>query len=306
MSMKRADFKTLLNDLKISLRFAARNVISFILGMIGVLVVSGLLLGVIMLVTFPVLIFGVGLQRIAEFFTALGVGLEAMEGTAILGVLMMIVAPILAPFLVAIGALFGMGREIVESAGTSASGVFEWYKRKFFSLAGAGVLQFIIIILPVALLVMTPIPTPLATPNTAVLSISSALGTLYFLVVGGMLSMTFPAVIDGHGPFDAIRVSVSMSIDYFDRVFSVWLSHIGLPVVLLLPIGGASFTAIWMSISPVSILAGIYGIAAFILVVFLIIPAIVIGISRVYLILSGEERESREDEHPNINLVGDV
>ena len=58
----------------------------------------------------------------------------------------MFALPFLAPFMVAIGAMFGLGREIVESEGTSAEGVFTWYKKKFFSLAGGGLVLFIVVV----------------------------------------------------------------------------------------------------------------------------------------------------------------
>ncbi|MFO7836893.1 MAG: hypothetical protein R6V83_09570 [Candidatus Thorarchaeota archaeon] len=307
MSMKNTDFKTLLNDLKISLRFAAKNVISFILGMIGVLIVSALLLGVIVAVTFPVVILSAGMHRIIDFITTLRTVLGYMEGTAIMAIIAMIAVSALAPFLVAIGALFGMGREIVESAGTSAEGVFKWYKNKFFSLAGAGMLQFLILVLPVALLVMFPAQAPLPISSAGTFAITSTIGTAYFLIAGSILSMTFPAVIDGHGPIEAVKVSVGLSIDYVDRVFSTWLSYLAITVLLFAPIVVSIRGVVWSdSFSPVVAFMGIYGVVAVILLIFLVIPAAVIGLTRIYLILSGEERQIPEDEHPDINLVGDV
>ena len=45
--MKNASFSTIIEDWKISFKFAAKNVISFLLGIFGVLIVSGVLIVVV-------------------------------------------------------------------------------------------------------------------------------------------------------------------------------------------------------------------------------------------------------------------
>jgi hypothetical protein len=145
--MKNASFSTIIEDLKISFKFATKNIISFLLGIFGVLIVSGLLIIVVAAMVFIPLLIIIGLGNITTFFESFA-GMETIGIANIALGSIMFALPFLAPFMVAIGALFGMGREIVESEGTNAEGVFTWYKKKFFSLAGGGIVLFLVVIGP--------------------------------------------------------------------------------------------------------------------------------------------------------------
>ena len=144
--MKNASFSTILEDLKISFKFAYKNAISYFLGLIGVLIVSGILIVVVAAMIFIPLVFSIGIGNLTTFFESFS-GLEEVGLSNIAMGSILFALPFLAPFMVAIGALFGMGREVVESEGTSVEGVFTWYKKKFFSLAGGGLFLFLVVIL---------------------------------------------------------------------------------------------------------------------------------------------------------------
>ena len=307
--MKNASFSTIIEDLKISFKFATKNVISFLLGIFGVLIVSGLLIVVVAASIFIPLIFIIGIGNLTPFFNSF-TGLETIGVANIAAGAILFALPFLAPFMVAIGAMFGMGREIVESEGTSAEGVFTWYKKKFFSLAGGGMVLFLVVVGPLILLLLAGTviygnqflniilissgPTNFTNPIViSLLLIWSAVST-------GLLSMIFPSIIDGYSVFESTKRSIRMSIKYFDRIFGIWMAFLLILIALILPLILIPFVV--STTSPVfTIGAGIlliYAIPASIILIFLYLPAMTIGLTRTYMILTANDEydETLEDE----------
>jgi hypothetical protein len=305
MNSKETGFKVLLEDLKVSFKFAVKNIISFILGMIGVIIVTFLLLALAAAVVLIPLLFIVGgFDGMVQLFSDLALYFTPTESIFFIGAGMLLLLPIAAPLFVALGALFGMGREIVESAGTSAEGVFTWYRTKFFALAGGGMLLFVVVLLPIAALYIAAYTfiAPLITGLP--LGIVTGLAFAWFVISIGMMSMLFPGIIDGLSVIDAAKQSFRMSIDHFERVFSVWISFLVIFAGLILPLlaiplsGGFALGSI--------VLLSTYAIPAAIFLVFIVFPALAIALSRVYLILSGVEVSDEADESLDVSLVGGV
>jgi len=298
--MENASFSTIIEDLKISFKFATKNIISFLLGIFGVLIVSGLLIVVVAALIFLPLLFIIGIGNIVPFFESFA-GLETVGIANIALGAIMFALPFLAPFMVAIGAMFGMGREIVESEGTSAEGVFTWYKKKFFSLAGGGMVLFLVVVGPLmlALLIGTliygdqflTIAVISSGPANFTNPIAIGLLLIWFAVSTGLLSMLFPSIIDGYSVFESIKRSVKMSIKYFDRIFGIWLAFLLILGALILPLTLISFVV--SPTNPVfTIGAGIlmiYAIPATIILILLYLPAMTIGLTRTYMILTANE-----------------
>ncbi|MFW9961345.1 MAG: hypothetical protein ACFFDV_10020 [Candidatus Thorarchaeota archaeon] len=303
--MKNASPRIILDDLKISFKFAFKNVISYILALLGVLIISGILLVFVAILIFVPLIFSVGIEGLTFFFESFVADPSTGFANIVVGGLL-IALPLAAPFFVAIGALFGMGREIVESEGTSAEGVFTWYKKKFFSLAGGGLVLFSIVLGPLILIILGGIAVygidffnfALITSGTAstMNPIIGSLLMIWFAVSLGFLSMLFPAIIDGYSVFEATKKSIRMSITYFDRVFGVWMAYLLIVGLLILPIMVAPFT-MGFSDPAVFILAGV-AIPALLFLIFILMPALTIGLTRVYMILTADdeyEEDTQED-----------
>ena len=124
--MKNTSFSTILEDLKISFRFAYKNAISYLLAIFGVLIVSGILIVVVAIMIFVPTIFIIGIDNLTAFFESFS-GIENVGLSNLAVGSIMFALPFIAPFMVSIGALFGMGREVVESEGTSVEGVFTWF-----------------------------------------------------------------------------------------------------------------------------------------------------------------------------------
>ena len=310
MSNKNASFGVLKEDLKVSFKFAVKNILSFLLGMIGVLIVTVIVLLIgFAIVSIPLLFALGGPAGFVAFFESLGVVMEAVFTTSpdpaavTLGILA--ITLLVSPFFVAVGVVFGMGREIVESAGTSAEGVFVWYRRKFFSLAGGGIVMFGIIGLPLILvygsfflsgIILTGIPS----------AIMAALSTVWIVLSSGMMTMVFPGIIDNHSVFDATRQSIRLSLRYFDRVYSTWIAFILIILFMFAPLvlGVAAFAELSFGLDMMA--TAIYAVIAVFVLVLIVLPALVIALSRLYMILSGIEISAVGENEPDVSLVGGI
>jgi hypothetical protein len=311
--MKNTSFRTILEDLKVSFKFAVKNIISYILATFGVLIISGILLVLVAAVVFGSLFFLLGgVEGLGAFFTSLAADIETGFTNLFVGAIL-IVLPLIAPFFVAIGALFGMGREIVESEGTSAEGVFTWYKKRFFSLAGGGIVLFLIVLGPLILGLLACIAiygydffgySFMVGGSNLVNTAMGVLLAFWFALSLGMLSMIFPAIIDGYSVIEATKKSVRMSITYFDRVFGVWIGF-------LLILGACSLPLIAMPLvtsfsESVAIALGIISVPLMIILVFIFVPALTIGLTRVYMILTAEDEYEppEQDEESGPGFIG--
>ncbi len=301
--MKGSSFSILMDDLKASFKLAVKNILSFLLGMIGVIIVTVLLIAAVVIAIVPVIIVFLGIEGMINAIAQLAPLMETQSGAAaiIFGVGMLVILPFLIPFFVSVGAIFGMGREIAESEGTNAEGVLSWYSRKFFSFVGGGLIIFLISIFPLALLMLALIPVHGGSPGGPFAWVLPVGIFIWLTVSLGMLSMTYPAIVDGYSPIEATRISLKMGWTYFDRVFSTFLAFIGIIAFLLVPF----FIGTLLNI-PLALFGG-YATLASLFSVLVVLPAFVISLNRVYMILSGEDiTPPPVDEHPDFSLVGGI
>ena len=299
--MKNASFQTLLDDLKISIRFALKNVISYVLAIIGVFLVTIILIAVVAAFVFiPILLSPESLQAFTVWAESLDGWFSAGGATVATGIFL-IALPFVAPFFVASGALFGMAREIVESEGTSAEGVFTWYKKKFFSLAGGGIMLFLFILGPVMLVILGGVAlfgdeilnvAFIGTGTTSAMNpLISALGVIWVVLSTGLMTMLFPAIIDGFSVVEATKKSIRMGIQYFDRVLGVWLSYILLILALVAPLFILAVPFMWDAAFLAMVPLGIYAVVMFLFLAFVLFPAVSIGLTRVYMILTADDED---------------
>jgi hypothetical protein len=300
--MKRSGFSELFETLKVSFKLTFKNMISFILAILGMLVVTLVLLmliigiGAILLIV----IFNDyrGIEGILIFLEEAG---SDIVGLQVLPFIMFIAMPVLAPFLMAFGSLFGMGRELIESGGTSSEGVLIWYKNKFLSLAAAGLFYFSIIFLPLIAVYSAGYAYYNGTdPGALVIGIFIALSFIWMVISGGIFIQIFPAIIDGHSIPEAIKLAYRISKRYYDKIFSVWISFVLIVLVILYPI------LIAPQLGDLFNYIASYTIVAVLLILFVIIPALVLAISRVYLLLIDVDYPEREEELPGVRMVGGV
>ncbi|MGD9397125.1 MAG: hypothetical protein PVJ05_11900, partial [Candidatus Thorarchaeota archaeon] len=244
-------------------------------------------------------------------------GWFAAGGVTIATGIFLIALPFVAPFFVASGALFGMAREIVESEGTSAEGVFTWYRKKFFSLAGGGIVLFLFILGPVMLVILGAVALfGEQILNVAFIGVGStntlnpligALGVIWFVISTGLMTMLFPAIIDGHSVVEATRKSIKLGIQYFDRVFGAWLSYILLILALVSPLFIMAIPFMWESPMLAMVPLGIYGVIMGLFLAFVVLPALSIGLTRVYMILTADDEDiilEESDDESGPSFIG--
>jgi hypothetical protein len=284
-------------DITTGYKFALKNIPSFFLAMIGVLLVTALLLVAIVLVLVIGIVYTsplgwwavVGIVEFIEY--SFGIWPEPMS----VGLGILILLPLLCPLFVAIGALYGMAREIVESEGTTAEGIFDWYSSRFFSLAGAGFAQFVVIFAPIWSMWAVGYILLEGVIAGFYFDLLIGLSVLWGVLAAGVLSMTFPAVIDGNSALLSIGISMSMAKNHFGRVFLVWIAYFLVIFGLFGPVIWTPVYAPWLFF--LIILGPIpYPAIAILLLVFIVIPAMAISQSRVYLLLSAKDDEALIDE----------
>ncbi len=313
--MKNANFRTIFEDLKISFKFAVKNIISYLLAIFGVLIVSTVLIAIVgALIFIPIFFVIGGFENLVTYFESFGSTSDIGVSNIALGSILFGL-PFLAPTFVAFGAMFGMGREIVESEGTSAEGVFIWYKKKFFSLAGGGMILFLFVLGPLILALVGGISLygeqflmmrlMHAGPVGIVNPIVIGLLLIWFAISTGLLSMLFPSIIDGYSVFESTKRSIRMSIKYFDRVFGVWMTFLLILGSVFLPIIAAPF-AVGIGLLGFGIMM-VYMLPAMLFLVFVFLPAMTIGLTRVYMIVTAEDYEhAPEDEESGPSFIGGV
>ncbi|MFX1272924.1 MAG: hypothetical protein ACFFAX_14645, partial [Promethearchaeota archaeon] len=163
--------------------------------------------------------------------------------------------------------------------------VFAWYSRRFFPLAGGGVVVFMTTIVPLAALYAYAYNTlgGNISGNDEVLLIATMV--LWFVISSGLLTMMFPGIIDGLTVRQAVARSIKMGVKYLDRVFGVWLFFLALFFALIAPL-------IWPY--QLYLIFGFYNLGFYpalagLFLLFIAIPAMAIAQSRVYLLLGSEE-----------------
>ncbi|NHJ13075.1 MAG: hypothetical protein EAX95_05325 [Candidatus Thorarchaeota archaeon] len=285
------------DDIKVGFKYALRNIPSFFLAMIGILLVTVIFLIAILVVIVLGIVYlssngWLDVLALIDFITeTFGMWPEPI----VVGVAIVYILPLLAPLFVAIGALYGMAREIIESEGTTAEGIFEWYSRRFFSLAGAGFGMFIVIFAPIWSMWATGYVLLDGVIIGFNFDLLVALSVLWGVFSIGSLSMTFPAVIDGNSALLSIGISLSMTKRSFGRIFLVWITYFLVIVALLSPfIWGPIYAPVWfvhMILDPIP-----YELIAILVIVFIVVPAMAISQSRIYLLLTADEDEVLVEE----------
>jgi hypothetical protein len=276
----------IIKDFKVGFTLAVRNILSFGLAMLGILLVSLVLLVVILLVVIiPILIY-LGLPFLIWLVESIVGGFSETSGLALVMLVLFLILPLLSPFFIALGALFGMSRELVESDGTQAESAFSWYGKRGLSLLGGGLLHAIITLAPIIIAFLSisyPVWNP---PTNAELEIIIPLIVIWIILVNGMLSLTFPGIIDGLSAIRAAARSVRLTCQFPDRVLGAWFIIVLIVGVPLLPIFN-ELAFLWSPLLP-PVLLEPYRPLAIIALFFIVIPAVSIILTRIYMILTAK------------------
>ena len=294
-------------DLYFGFKFAIKHFLSYFLAMVGVIILTIIMLVAVLLIIVVPLILFVGFPVFVTWISSVTIEIGTLEGTMFIAIILMVVLPILGPFFVAIGALYGMSREIVESETTSAESAFSWYQKRAFSLVGGGMVHFLITLAPFLLAIYAIFVTPIPVPTNQQLSLILPVGFIWILLSNGMLVLTFPGIIDGLSAISAAKRSVRLCCRSPGRVLGAWsvfVVLVGIPFISL--IDEPLFN--WIQLIPDAYLDP-FRVILVILILFLVLPAMSITFSRIYLILTAQDEAvydaDTDDEEYTIKLEVD-
>ena len=271
--------------IRVSTTFTRRYYLSIFLAILGVSVITVFLFLIIIFVgSIPLSVAYGPFDEIFDVFDSIGFALDRATDIEAVGIVLFVGSAMLAPFLIALGALFGMGQEIIESGSVSAEETLLWYRQKFTRLAAGGVAQFLIIIGPIGLeYILAASYYVNQMPDGTIFTILVAIAVFWFLFSSGTLSMVFPSVVDGMTLSSSIRHAIQLARSDFKAVFSIWITFASLGLILLGP-------AIFQEFSDFVMLSGIwynlYLLLSAITLIMVFLPLYVLSATRTYLIIS--------------------
>ncbi|MCK4279540.1 MAG: hypothetical protein KAW94_03085 [Candidatus Thorarchaeota archaeon] len=296
MSNSKTDFNTITDDMMTSLRLAGDNFLTFFLAGLGM---AALAILMIVAITIPLALIAatVFLSMGPTFWAGFNPGMIAFATAnpyLVVGLVALVALPFVGVLTTVVGAFYGISKEVVEDGETKAENAFSWFKRRFLAFAGAGIIHSLIVVGPIFLLGAT---ASLALGGTVTGVYSVLLGVSAFVwvfITEGLLSMMFPAVVDGKNPIEALRVSVKLGVDRFDRIFGVWTAYVVLFAAMAAPAFlvayGAGFTpGSQVAIPMVALVAGGWTALAGLLLVAIVLPSMILARARVYAILTGKQ-----------------
>ncbi|MGY5852213.1 MAG: hypothetical protein RTU92_01445 [Candidatus Thorarchaeota archaeon] len=289
------NFNTIIDDLKASYRLASNNILTYLLANIGMMILLVLMLVVIAVPLAIVLVFSIGPNP--AYWVAVG-SWWATVGTAnpwgIGGLALLFLVPFIAALFVVVGTIYGVSKQLVATGQTKAEYAFTYFRHKFFTFFGAGLLLTVIIILPV--IVMWGSASILAgymISNELSLLLSAVSFVWVFLTVG-FCANVFPAITYGAGVIEAFKESFDLATERFDRVFGLLSGVISLfalsfgPVIIL-GLLTPTLTTMGAFFNPITGIVLAWTVIAAVLWFLVFLPMTIIAFVRVYADMTGKE-----------------
>lgn len=274
-------------DILLGFKFALTHFLAYFLAMLGIFVLTIIMLFIVLLFVVVPLILFVGIPLLFSWITSFSIQVGTLEGTILIAIILLFVLPILGPFFVALGSLYGMSREVIENETTTAESAFSWYKKRALSLVGGGAIHFLVSLAPFIFAIWIIFATTVTVPSNDTLRVILPIGVIWIILTNGMLSLTFPGIIDGLSAASAAKLSVRQCCRSPGRVLGAWSFYallIGLPIITILE--DPMFEL--FQIIPSAYLEP-YTALIFLLILFVILPAMTITFSRIYLILTAQD-----------------
>jgi hypothetical protein len=282
--------------IRVSISFTRTCYLSIFLAVLGVFVITVSLFLLILFIGSIPLSFVYGpFDEIFDVFDSIGLALDRASEVEAVGIVLFAGSALLAPFLIALGALFGMGQEVMESGSISAEEVLLWYRQKFACLAAGGMVQFLIIIGPIGMeYILAAWYYGDRMPDSSAFTILVAIAIAWFLFSSGILSMVFPSIVDGMPISSSIKHSIELTRDNFRAVFSIWITFSSLGLLLLGPIIFQEFTDF---IFLTGVAYDFYIVASVLLIALMLLPVYVLSATRTYLIISDPNIKEVQEPH---------
>ncbi|MFW9838192.1 MAG: hypothetical protein ACFFE7_11785 [Candidatus Thorarchaeota archaeon] len=287
--------------IKLSVRFTKTYYISIFLAILGVFAITiSLFLLILFIGSIPISIAYGPLDEIFDIFDVIGGALSGVNDVEAVGIVLFVGSSLLAPFLIALGALFGMGQEIIEGGTATAEESLLWYRQKFTRLAPGGIVQFLFIIGPIGVeYIIAAWFYGNRVPTSSSFMFLIIIAIVWFLISSGMLSMVFPSIVDGMSLTASIKHSMQLARNNLSAVFSIWITFSSLGLLLLGPIIAQEFADLTLFTEQAY---DLYVLASVLVIVMILLPVYVLSASRTYLIISDpnihevQERQMEESQ----------
>ncbi|MFX0107363.1 MAG: hypothetical protein ACFE7R_03700 [Candidatus Hodarchaeota archaeon] len=282
-------FNTIVDDLKSSIKLAYGSMLSYFLANLGMLIVLALIIGI---AAIPIIALVLYVDAaVWEVWAQSAAVFAAANPWAAGGIVVLIGIPIVALFLTVIGAVYGMSKDLVAHGETKAERAFSWFRHKFLTFAGAGVLLTIVILLPpvvvwgsISILLNYTIPTAL---NTFL----SVFTFIWLFITVGLCAMVYPAITYGKGVQEAFKESFQLARARFDRVYGLLSAVIVLFGVSYGPMIAYGLymagTAMVPPLDAILIVLASYTVIVTFLWLLLLLPMTIIAFTKVYAEMTG-------------------
>ncbi len=289
------NFNTILDDLKASYRLASNNILTYLLAHIGMAILLVLMLVVVAVPLAIVVFFSLGPNP--AYWAAVGswwTGVAATNPWGIGGLALLFLVPFVAALFTVIGSIYGVSKQLVATGQTKAEYAFTYFRHKFSTFFGAGILLTVIILLP--MIVMwgsASILSGYMISNELSLLLSAVTFVWVFLTVG-LCANVFPAITYGAGVMDAFKESFDLAIGRFDRVFGllsgvIILFALMFGPVIVLGLLTPALTTMGAFFNPITGLVLAWTVIAAILWFLVFLPMTIIAFVRVYADMTGKE-----------------
>jgi hypothetical protein len=283
--MSKWNLRDYIETIGLGFRFTRTYFVSIFLAVIGVFAITiSLFLVIIFIGSIPISIAYGPFDEIFDAFDFIGVALSRANDVEAVGIALFVGSTLFAPFMIALGALFGLGQEIIESGDADAEEALHWYRQKFGRLAAGGIAQFLLIIGPIGIeYLLASWYYRNQEVDSTTFTILIIIAIVWFLFSSGVFSMVFPSIVDGMSVSASIKHSVNLARRNFSAVFSIWITFSSLGLLLLGPIIAqelADFPVIaeqWYEL---------YVISIGFMIGLILLPIYVISASRTYLLIS--------------------
>ena len=282
--------------IQLSVSFTRTYYLSIFLAILGVFVITvSLFLSILFIGSIPLSFVYGPFDEIFDVFESIGLALDRASDVEAVGIALFAGSALLAPFLTALGALFGMGQEVMESGSISAEEVLLWYRQKFARLAAGGMVQFLIIVGPIGMeYILAAWYYGDRMPDSSAFTILVATAVAWFLFSSGILSLVFPSIVDGMSISSSTKHSIQLTRHNFRAVFSIWITFSSLGLLLLGPIIFQEFTDF---IFLTGAAYDLYIVASVLVIGLLLLPVYVLSATRTYLIISDPNIKEVQESH---------
>ena len=298
------DFTTIYNDMKSSVKLAKSKMLTYFLANLGMLF---LIVAMLAIVAIPIglVVWAMG----PAYWQSVGpamVSWATSNPLAAGGVALLFIIPFVTLFLIVVGSIYGMTKDLVATGDTRAEAAFSWFRHKFLTFAGAGVMLTIVIVIP-PLTVSGLISIALNYTVTGLASQLLAVFTfVWVFITVGLCANVFPAITYGKGVQDAFKESFKLATERFERVYGLL---VGFLLLALMTFGPVLVWGLWhaytvtipLLIDPVSIAVMVWTVIAAFLWLLLFLPSAIIAFTKVYAELTGGEIATPST--PNVPLV---